>query len=146
MTHNPAPLPGIDALKAQAKRLRGSLEAEGNFISHSEALELIAHQHGYRDWNTIHAACGNRPASPLSIGSQVSGHYLGQSFKGTVIGLSQLGDGARYRVTLDLDEAVDVVTFESFSAWRKRINATVDRSGVSATRTSNGRPHLEIRL
>jgi len=146
MTHHPAPLPGIDALKAQAKRLRGSLEAEGNFISHSEALELIAHQYGYRDWNTIHAACGNRPANPLSLGAQVSGEYLGQSFKGTIIGLSQLGNGARYRVTLDLDEAVDVVTFESFSAWRKRINATVGRDGVSAARTSNGRPHLEIRL
>ena len=145
MTHT-LPLPGIDALKAQAKRLRKSLEAEGNFISHSEALELVAQQYGYRDWNTIHAACGNRPASPLSLGAQVSGEYLGQSFRGTIIGLSQLGDGARYRVTLDLDEAVDVVTFESFSAWRKRINGTVGRDGVSAARTSNGRPHLEIRL
>jgi hypothetical protein len=141
---NPTPLPGLDALKAQAKRLRRSLEAEGNFIAHSEALELVAHQFGYRDWNTLHAACGNRPASPLALDAHVSGRYLGQAFTGKVIGLARLGDGTRYRVTLDLDEAVDVVTFGSFSAWRKRINAIVDRNGISAARTSNGRPHLTI--
>nr|WP_271185642.1 glyoxalase superfamily protein [Maricaulis virginensis] len=139
-------LPALDGLKAQAKRLRKSLEAEGNFISHSEALELVARQYGYRDWNTIHAAAGNRPAEPLSLGAKVSGSYLGQAFTAEVIGLTRLNDGARYRVTLDLDEAVDVVTFDSFSAWRKRVNGTIGRNGVSASRTSDGRPHLEIRM
>ncbi|WP_203292824.1 glyoxalase superfamily protein [Maricaulis parjimensis] len=140
------PLPPLAALKAQAKRLRKSLEAEGNFISHSEALELIAGQYGCRDWNTLHAAAGNRPATPLHVGAKVSGAYLGQDFSAEVKALTQLNDGAHYRLTLDLDEAVDVVTFESFSAFRKRINGTVNRDGRSASKTSDGRPHLELRL
>ncbi len=140
------PLPPLAALKAQAKRLRKTLESEGNFISHSEALELVAHQHGCRDWNTLHAAAGNRPAEPLFVGAKVSGHYLGQAFCGEVKSLTRLNDGARYRLTLDLDEAVDVVTFESFSAFRKRINGTINRDGRSASKTSDGRPHLELVL
>ena len=55
----PTPLPDLAALKAQAKRLRTTLASEGNFISHSEALEFIARQYGYRDWNTLHAAAGS---------------------------------------------------------------------------------------
>jgi len=144
MTHSP--LPALDALKAQARRLRKSLEAEGNFISHSEALELVAHQYGMRDWNTLHAAAGNRPAEPLALGAKVSGTYLGQAFTAQVIGLTRLNDGARYRLTLDLDEPVDVVTFESFSAWRKRVNGTVGRDGRSMSRTSDGQPHLALNL
>ena len=140
------PLPPLAALKAQAKRLRKSLEAEGNFLTHSEPLELVASQYGYRDWNTLHAAAGNRPAEPLFVGAKVSGTYLGQTFTGEVKSLSRLNDGARYRLTLDLDEAVDVVTFESFSAFRKRINGTINRDGRSASKTSNGRPHLELAL
>lgn len=140
------PLPALQVLKAQAKRLRKTLEAEGNFISHSEALELIARQYGFRDWNTIHAAAGNRPAPPLHLGARVSGAYLGQAFSAEVVGLTRLDNGERYHVSLDLDEPVDVVTFESFSAWRKRVNGTVGRDGVSAMRTSDGRPQLEIRI
>ena len=144
MTH--PVLPSLDTLKAQAKNLRRALENEGNFISHSEALELVAHQHGYRDWNTAHAAAGNRPAPPLAIGQQVRGRYLGQPVRGEIIALQRIGDGHHYRLTLDLDEAVDVVTFESFSAWRKRINATVDTKGRSEAKTSDGRPHLALAL
>ncbi len=140
------PLPPLAALKAQARRLRNSLEAEGNFITHSDALELVAGQYGFRDWNTAHAVAGNRPSEPLFVGAKVTGHYLGQAFTGEVKSLTRLNDGARYRLTLDLDEAVDVVTFESFSAFRKRINGTINRDGRSASTTSNGRPHLELVL
>jgi len=42
-------LPSLDALKAQAKRLRSALAEEGDFIKHGEALELVARQFGYRD-------------------------------------------------------------------------------------------------
>jgi hypothetical protein len=143
MTHI---LPPLEALKAQAKRLRQSLTAEGNFISHSEALELLAHQHGYRDWNTLHAAAGNRPASPLALGARVSGRYLGQAFTGEIIALARLNDGSHYRLTLDFDEPVDVVTFDSFSAFRKRINCTVNAEGRSAACTSNGEPQMQITL
>ena len=139
-------LPPLEALKAQAKRLRQSLTAEGNFISHSEALELLAQQHGYRDWNTLHAAAGNRPASPLALGARVSGRYLGQAFSGEIIGLTRLNGGSHYRLSLDLDEAVDVVTFDSFSAFRKRINCTVNAEGRSAACTSNGEPQMMITM
>jgi hypothetical protein len=43
-------------LKQQAKRLRTSLADRGVEVTHSEALELLAHQHGARDWNTLVAA------------------------------------------------------------------------------------------
>ena len=39
-----------------AKRLRASLADRGVEVTHSEALELVAHQHGARDWNTLAAA------------------------------------------------------------------------------------------
>jgi len=39
--------------KQQAKRLRTSLAERGVEVTHSEALELVAHQYGARDWNTL---------------------------------------------------------------------------------------------
>jgi len=136
------PLPALGELKQQAKRLRAGLAEDGDFISHGEALELIARQHGYRNWNTLHAAVGNRPPPPpVAVGARVRGRYLDQPFSGEVIGVERLS-GERLRVTLAFDEAVDVVTFESFSAFRKRVSAVVGPDGVSPARTSNGRPHL----
>ena len=41
--------------KAMARRLRAELVARGLDVSHSEALELVAHQLGARDWNTLSA-------------------------------------------------------------------------------------------
>lgn len=132
----------LDALKAQAKRLRQALAEDGDFISHSEALELLAKQMGFRDWNTLYASVGNRPAPP-HLGERVAGAYLGQEFSGAIIGVETLS-GGRHRLTIDFDEPVDVVTFESFSAFRKRVTAVVGEDGRSAEKTSNGRPHMEI--
>ncbi|MEK7266055.1 MAG: glyoxalase superfamily protein [Pseudomonadota bacterium] len=132
----------IDALKAQAKRLRQALADEGDFISHSEALELLAKQLGFRDWNTLHASAGNRP-TPLLLGARVSGLYLGQKFSGALVALETLS-GGRHRVTIDFDEPVDVVTFESFSAFRTRVTAVIGEDGRSAEKTSNGRPQMEM--
>ena len=42
--------------KQQAKRLRTSLAERGVEVTHSEALELVAHQYGARDWNTLSAS------------------------------------------------------------------------------------------
>jgi hypothetical protein len=42
--------------KAMASRLRTRLAANGTEITHSQALELVAAQLGYRDWNTCAAA------------------------------------------------------------------------------------------
>lgn len=136
----------LDDLKAQAKRLRTTLEAQGNPVSHSEALELVARQLGYRDWNTLHAAVGNRPKpGPVTLGDRVRGTYLGQPFDGEVIGVESLSPG-RLRVTLEFDEPVDVVKFDSFSAFRRRVSATVDESGRTKEKTSDGVPQMELKV
>jgi hypothetical protein len=143
----PSSLPSLDDLKAQARRLRATLQDSGSAVGHARSLELLAHQYGYKDWNTLHAALGNRPPpAPIQLGMRVTGRYLGQVFAGEVISVRALGEGERYRVTLDFDEPVDVVTFDSFSAFRRRVSATVDRHGVTAEKTSNGQPHMVLDL
>lgn len=141
-------MPSLDAIKNQARRLRSRLVQEGDPINHSRSLELIAVQYGFRDWNTLHAALGNRPGiESLHPGCRVRGRYLGQPFSAKLLGIemrNQAGD--RYRVVLELDEPVDVVTFDSFSAFRKRVTGIVGADGISRERTSNGLPQLEISL
>jgi hypothetical protein len=147
MTNGRRRIPAIDELKSQAKGLRRSLEREGKAVSHGRALELVAHQYGFDDWNTIYVAAGNQPpGSPVSIGERVSGHYLGQPFDGKVTGVQMLGAQERYRVTLKFDQPVDVVTFDSFSAFRRQVSCVIDRRGVTAEKTSNGNPHLRLAL
>ncbi|MBC7283881.1 glyoxalase superfamily protein [Hoeflea sp.] len=140
------PLPTLTTLKDQARRLRSRLEANGEPIGHSKALELIAAQHGFNDWNTLHAALGNRSGpESLAPGARVTGAYLGQPFAARVVGIQAITSApGSFRVSLDLDEAVDVVTFDSFSAFRKRVNGIIGKEGVSRERTSNGRPQLEL--
>ena len=52
-----------DTHKQMAKRLRADLATRDVTISHAEALELVAHQHGARDWNTLaaHASPDSTP-------------------------------------------------------------------------------------
>ncbi|MBA1203235.1 VOC family protein [Pseudomonas capeferrum] len=45
----------IEKAKQMAKSLRASLEARNHEVSHSTALELVARQLGYKDWNTAAA-------------------------------------------------------------------------------------------
>ena len=140
------PLPTLNDLKNQARHLRTRLETGGERISHSRTLELIAAQYGYKDWNTLHAATGNQ-AGPerLMPGAKVTGAYLGQPFSARVLGIQAITSSpGSYRISLDLDEAVDVVTFDSFSAFRKRVTGVIGTEGVSRERTSNGRPQLEL--
>jgi hypothetical protein len=139
-------LPSLDVLKDQAKRLRDTLGRQGTAINHSKALELIAAQHGFRDWNTLMGVIGNRPtARSYAIGDQVIGHYLGQMFTGTIIAVQTLTSAhGRYRVTFDFDEPVDVITFESWSAYRKRVTCTLDEEGRTLEKTSNGQPHMVL--
>ncbi|MGB7288244.1 MAG: glyoxalase superfamily protein [Salaquimonas sp.] len=137
----------IQTLKDEARRLRVTLENTGTVVTHSGSLELVAKQKGYRDWNTALASIGNRPSGPpVWIGQLVEGEYLGQKFMAEVIGVqSQLQPG-RWRVTLDLSEAVDVVKFESFSAFRKRISANITADGRTVEKTSDGVPQLVLGL
>ncbi|PRY25928.1 hypothetical protein CLV78_10118 [Aliiruegeria haliotis] len=143
-------LPTLTELKSQSRRLREALERFGNRLGHSAALEAVAQQYGYRDWNTLRAAADrpmrNRPKAPVMPGDTVSGQYLGQAFTGEVVALRQLQDGAHYRVTLQFDAPVDVVKFDSFSALRHRVNATIDARGISPQHTSDGQPQLRLDL
>jgi len=138
--------PSIDELKVQARRLRQAMAERGDDMSHSAALELIAKQHGLRDWNTLSALAAkpnDRPDAPFAVGAAVRGRYLNQAFTGKILALSAKSGGL-YKITIHFDEPVDVVAFESFSAFRQRINAQVDADGISPRKTSNGVPHLVL--
>jgi glyoxalase superfamily protein len=131
--------------KAQAKRLRAKLRESGTVVSHSEALEMIASQHGARDWNTLSARSLRNEPPVLAVGDRVSGRYLSQPFIGRVLGLRQI-NGGQLRITLHFDEAVDVVTFDSFSAFRQRVTAEIGKDGRSLRKTSDGVPQMVLDL
>ena len=102
------PLPSLDTLKTQAKRLRSELAKSGTTIGHSAALELLAKQQGFKDWNTLHAAAGHRQTpAPVTLGQQVSGRYLDQPFTGEVLGVQKLTASDMFRVTLHFDQPVE---------------------------------------
>ncbi len=136
-------LPTLPEVKQQARRIRQELARRGAEISHGNALEIIARQLGYRDWNTLHAAIGNDPPARWLPGGRVSGVYLSQPFEATIIAVTRLRPGW-FRMVLDLDEAVDVVRFDSFSNFRKRISAVIGPEGKSRERTSDGKPHMHL--
>lgn len=137
-------MPTIEDLKSQAKRLRASL-AGTNSLSHSQALEAVARQHGYKDWNTIHAACGNTPPGPpWQVGQTVTGAYLGKPVRGTIKSVRELAEGRMFRVTLDLDEPVNVSAFDSFDVMRRRLSATVSREGETVEKITGGTPQLKL--
>jgi len=140
-------LPSIDQLKQQAKNLRNKLNEEAQNTSHSQSLEIVARQYGFRDWNTLYASAGNSAPRPiLSVGDRVQGTYLGQKFKADVLSVQFHPVTNRTRVTFDFDEAVDVVSFDSFSAFRKRVSCFLKNDGTTAEKTSNGSPQMVLNL
>lgn len=133
----------IDEAKAQAKALRAALQAQGTAISHAQSLEMIARQHGARDWNTLHAQLKLRNAPPdLALSDRVRGRYLGQPFTGQIIGIS--GPANHRQISIRFDTPIDVVRFESFSNLRRQINSTINEHGRSHRRTSDGEPQLIV--
>src|SRR5687767_10939817 len=78
-------IPSVLTLKAEAKALREERAKAGAPLTHAAALEEIARRHGYRDWNTAHAALPARIAVPVQVGQRVEGTYLSHPFKGLVI-------------------------------------------------------------
>ena len=133
-----------DQAKQRAHDLRAASATAGAPISLAAALEKVAAELGYRDWNTASARLSNEPPRPLQVGDRVAGRYLKQPFAGRVLAVREMAGGGAFEVTLHFDEPVDVVEFESFSALRQRINATVSADGVSWSRTSDGEPHLVV--
>lgn len=144
-----SPLPGemprtVAQAKQRAKIMRKDLFSRGIKISYGQALERVAAEIGYRDWNTAVARLSNEPPFRIQVGDTVSGAYLKQPFTGQVIAVREIGGGSHYEVTLHFDAPVDVVTFDSFSAFRQRVNVTVDDRGVTPSKTSDGEPHMVI--
>ena len=136
--------PSALTLKAEAKALRDERAKAGEPLSHGAALEAVARAHGYRDWNTARALLPERVTSPVQVGWRVKGTYLGQAFKGLVIGVQLLSDMQHYEVTVKFDDPVDVVTSQLFSAFRQRVTSTLDMRGVSIARTGNGQPQMRL--
>ena len=54
----------IEQAKQMARRLRASLESRNQAVSHSTALETVAHQLGYKDWNTASAMLPQEDTQP----------------------------------------------------------------------------------
>lgn len=59
----------IEQAKQMAKQLRASLEERNQAVTHSTALELVAQQLGYKDWNTASAMLSqaSTPSTPAVI-------------------------------------------------------------------------------
>lgn len=137
-------LRSVKDAKSHAKTLRSALAAQGTAISHAQALELVAHQAGARDWNTLHAKLSQAEPQPFRLNDQVRGYYLGQAFTGRIVALSKAGQNTQ--VSLQLNEPVDTVQFKSFSNIRSHIRGVVGPDGRSPRKTSDGTPHLVIHI
>lgn len=131
-------LPWLYDLKTLAKTMRAA-----RAMTHSQALEQIAKRYGFRNWNTLKAAAGPQP--PIRVGQSVSGHYLQVPFTGIVLWIKSEKAGL-FRVNIEFDELIDVVSFSSFSNLKNRANKVIDTKGVSIDKTSNGNPHMALTL
>lgn len=84
----------IAALKAQAKNLVQAMADIGVVLSHGQALEAIAKQYGFANWDTLagvlHGQTGSSSQVALTIPAQV------KSIKGCELLLLTSHDGAAY--------------------------------------------------
>lgn len=73
-------LPHVNALKAQASRLREFLSRAGVELKHTHALEAVARMHNAKDWHSLaHAAEQSGEASLASAAHIVVSHYYGHA-------------------------------------------------------------------
>lgn len=135
----------VGTLKSEARALRDERLRTGSPITHGAALEEVARQHGYRDWNTAVAALPERLGTPVQVGQRVRGTYLKQPFEGLLIGMQVLPDMRHFQVTVKFDRPVVVTRSALMQHTRQRVTATVDIHGVSPSHTSDGEPHMRIR-
>ena len=137
--------PSIQTLKSEARALRETRAQAGTPMSHGQALEQVARAHGYRDWNTAHAALPDRQVTPFQVGSRVTGRYLEQPFTGRLLGVQLLGDGSHSKLTVQFDTPVNVTPDFMFATLRHRVTATVDAQGVTLAMRGNGQPQMTVR-
>ncbi|UYV35867.1 glyoxalase superfamily protein [Rhodobacteraceae bacterium D3-12] len=137
-------IPSPDGLKTLAKRLREAMAYAGTPLSHSEALETVARQHGFRDWNTAQASAKRQnPAPRWQIGQAVTGRYLGHAFTARIKSATE-STGGFWRLTLVFDQPVDVVASKAFSNFRRQVSCVINGQGVTHERTSDGTPHMVL--
>lgn len=141
---NGTEVPSVDALKAQAKRLRAAMTEKQTPITQGMALEAIARQWGYRDWNTLSAFSKSNAPRGWHVDQRVSGTYLGHMFHGKLKAVRAANGGFWY-VTVIFDDPVDVVESKAFSSFRKQVNVLLNSDGITPAKTSNGLPHMELR-
>ena len=120
----------LDGLKNQAKRMRDHFAQKNIDISHSQALETLAKQHGFKDWNILSATLKRQSQMPTwpGIDDDISGTYLGHAFTGKVIKTQATYGPSMRRYTIVFDEPIDVVASKYFSSYRQRINCFLDQS------------------
>ena len=137
------PTPAVSAMKQQARRLRATMQESGTPLTHSAALETVARQHGHRDWNTAQAAARWKNPARWQIGQAVHGRYLNQPFTGRIKAANE-GIGGFWRLTLQFDAPVDVVTSRHFSNFRSQVRCVINAQGATTEKTSDGTPHLTL--
>lgn len=121
--------------KAHARRLRDALAAEGIGVSHGKALDIVARQHGARDWNTLSAQADapapREVAAPFAVGDHVEGTFNDRPAHGRVIGLAETIKPDLWRVTVKFSPPVDASTSSAFRAERTRVEMIVGADGRS---------------
>ena len=153
-----AALPSRAHVKQMAGRLRSALKARSIDVGYSMSLELLAQQFGFRNWNILSSKLPDDSAAsddgaeakpllfPVMVGQRFEGRYKGTSFACTLLGITLTRNGLA-KVVLHLDVPLDVVTFESFSSHRTRLQMIIDPEGYSCTALGkpDGRFHLFLR-
>lgn len=132
-------LPNIKQLKLEAAKLRNQQAELGPPISLAKSLELLAHNYGLADWNTLSARAKTQ-TKILAVGQLVSGKYLGQKFTGTIKALLPEPDGQLQKATIVFDKAVDVIKFEDMQNLRRHVRVLVDAHGYCPDKSGNGNP------
>jgi len=140
-------VPDLDTLKAQAKRLRTAMADKGTPLAQSAALETVARQWGFRDWNTLSAKAKSAPRpnadAGWQVGQRVHGRYQGHPFEGALKAV-RAAQGGFWYLTVVFDTPVDVVESDAFSALRRQVNVVLGADGTTHARLSNGTPHMAL--
>lgn len=141
----------LDA-KAMAKTLRQELQHRKIDLGHSECLEVIAKQFGFRDWNTMAAAgperdeltkTGSRLAKPLPAGWSATGKQA-EAFD---VGVTSLEDANQKGLFIrsrdkDMDARADafcavqqVISAENYRGGRVEFSSTLKCTNIAGSAT-----------
>lgn len=121
---------------------RAVISSSANLLARSRSRENYSHSDDSQSRNNK-----VRPTlATLKLGDRVQGVFMGQRFQGHLVGIVPLAASQNYHIGIQLNQAIDVVTFESFSNFRRRLNCVVDKDGISTAKTSDDRPHMKLEL